>query len=228
MQNDTNVYVQNKLTPRLNLMLTEHDLPSPTGSAEFITSFSCLAPPYALELDDTSAVQTDRFGTSLTKYYANADAVNVPNDWVDVQGLAKNDLEVTLRDPYMNTSVVGAGVSEVLPSGVGAGVSEVSSSDQCPPGVATYNGMACVVAVVRYKGSLLKGVNITTFSGNGTQLNTSLTETGVTIVQVPIAMNGDTAAFASVRYRDTAKAVHQGVSYDYIDHWASTSTILQR
>ena len=91
----------------------------------------------------------------------------------------------------------------VLPSGIAAldtpGLSAAAQrlisrtaddvDNQCPQGVPAVDGNACVVAVVRFKGSLLMNanVNITTWSpdlAHPAALRTSTSKYGVTIVQV--------------------------------------------
>jgi hypothetical protein len=84
--------------------------------------------------------------------------------------------------------------------------------------------MACVVAVVRFKGKLLGEVNISTFTSAGTMLNKTLSPMGVTIVQVPTSGT----AYASVNYKEMVSGKFEGKAYSYIDHWATTSAALQR
>jgi hypothetical protein len=213
VQNTTHVYVESTETPRLNLDTTRKPLPS--DRAELIASFSCMPSPYVLELNETFGISTEGPKPALLKYYSSASSVTKPNDWVTVQSLAQSELEITLRDPYMNTThSKSREVGVVIPP----------SNDQCPSGVSSFHSMACVVAVVRFKGQLLGGVNISTFTANGTLLNQTLTGMGVTIVQVP----SSGIAYASVNYRELVSGKYDGQPYSYIDHRATTSAALQR
>ena len=69
------------------------------------------------------------------KYYTSASVASKPNDWFAIQDALKNELEVTIRDPYQATPVV--------PYDVGV-EDKARAGDQCPHGSPTVDGDACV------------------------------------------------------------------------------------
>ena len=147
-----------------------------------------------------------------------------PNDWFGVQPLARSMLEITLRDPWMKQAGHSEGEERAL-AGVGG-----SAGDQCPRGTPWYQGDACLIAVVRFNGTLqTSAMNITLFAGNGSKIRTGFwpgSAMGVAIVRLPTSVSNLT--FASVNYREPHGGTHKGQSYDFVDHWATTSVVLQR
>jgi hypothetical protein len=121
--------------------------------------------------------------------------------------------EVTLRDPHMH-------FPNTMPNTT-LGHGQRPSSDQCPPGVAWYQGDACLVAVVRFNQSLFGlPVNLTTYA-LGKELRTATLEAaamGVAIIRVPNASVSNTS-YAAVRYTEGKSGV---------THIATTTTLLQR
>ena len=144
------------------------------------------------------------------KYYTSASVASKPNDWFAIQDALKNELEVTIRDPYQATPVVAydVGVEDKARAG-----------DQCPHGSPTVDGDACVIAVVRFKGRNFDGaVNVTTFDASGAELRTSRADDGVVVVRAPGG-----AVFARVNYREAAPK--GGLP---VDHWATTYAKIDR
>ena len=160
---------------------------------------------------------------ALLKYYSNADVVTKPNDWFQVQDLASSQLEITLRDPWMKQPNWARGDAGQAPLGNGPG-------DQCPHGSPWYQGGACVIAVVRFNGTLhTADMNITVFGANGSQVGSGFwpgAAMGVAIVRLPISATNLT--FASVNYREPRGGAYDGEKYAVVDHWATTSFLLQR
>eukprot|EP00937_MAST-01D_sp_MAST-1D-sp2_P000543 g543.t1 len=151
---------------------------------------------------------------------ASCDAVDEPHAWVDVQGLATSPLEITLRDPYM---ALPNGTLAPRPHAATARLLQLAAlstaDNQCPQGVATFEGDACVVAVARCNGTLLAGANITTWSADAELLNVSTSEYGVTIVRVP-----DDAGAHAGGSQPRAFFASTGTG----SMWATTSAVLQR
>jgi len=154
---------------------------------------------------------------SLHQYYTSAPQITTPNDWFPVQDMLKNKFEVTLRDPYMSkeSDLVSVGVKRM-----GNGV----SADECPSGEDSVDGKACIVAVVRFDGELHDpAVNVTTFDAIGETISTVECES-VCILKVP--MSGP--LFAAVQYKEMNPGTFEGTDYEYVDHWATTYTVVKR
>ena len=175
-----------------------------------------LAPPYAMESFVPYGIFTESGPTSLLQYYTSASEVSTPNDWFAVQDDLKNLFEVTLRDPYMKADGTG----------VGSKVSSFAFVDDggCPNGSRSKDGMACVVAVVRFDGSpSTVPLNVTVFDSEGSALG--VTEcVGACNVKVP--MEG--RAYAAVQYKEMKPGTYDGEEYEYVDHWATTTAIIER
>ena len=184
--------------------------------------------PYVLEGSATWGYFKEGESPSLLRYYLSADKVLRPNDWFGIQDLAKSELEITLRDPYMKqlpSQVLGRAASRLR----GSGGPLDPSGDQCPPGAPFSGGGFCIVAVVRFNGTLvdgLGGVNVTTFSANGTKLGTAFTPDGVVILRYP--NSSAVGMYASVNYREQRNGTIDGKRYEFVDHWATTFATLQR
>lgn len=172
----------------------------------------------------------------LLIYTASASEPTRPSDWIieDIErGLSRHSepfarLEISLRDPFMSGALPGEGVlAPPLPA-------SNTGADQCPPGVAWHDGDACVVAVVRFNGTILsEPVNITTYASvdgqAGTALRTTQTSGGVTILRLPPAAKvGATFYYAKVKHVERRGGRYQGQDFSLIGHYATTSTILQR
>lgn len=131
--------------------------------------------------------------------------------------MLKNKFEVTLRDPYMSkeSDLVSVGVKRM-----GNGV----SADECPSGEDSVDGKACILAVVRFDGELHDlAVNVTTFDAFGETISTVECES-VCILKVP--MSG--SVFAAVQYKEMNPGNFEGTDYEYVDHWATTYTVIKR
>lgn len=178
-------------------------------------------PPFCLRLSATFGI----FHGSLLRYWSAADVVTKPNDWFTIQEWApQRGLEITIRDPWMNHSsnLLGERIKKSLLADPG---------DECKPHQGPFqDGAACVVAVIRFNGELLEaGVKVETFIGSGTKLNKTLSQSGVTILKVPLEkMASSTAVWAKVNYRENNPGKYQGKDYTYVDHWATTFARIQR
>ena len=163
---------------------------------------------------------------SLLKYYFNADFVTKPSDWWDLQDSSTLPFEITLRDPYMLEEKVGSEVNNAFK--VGDEIDEF----QCPPGTPWYEGDFCLLGVVRYNGVPIGqnpdvgALNITTFDADGGKLRTQLTTTGVVILRFPNATKD--LFSASVNFKEISPGTIDDKKYDYVDHWATTTSWLQR
>lgn len=194
---------------------------------ELVSSSSLPAAPFMLEALCTFGIFGPNHDELLT-YSASADRVTMPHDWFWIQDAAKAALEVTLRDPWMKgiagTRVVGGG-AEYL-----GGSADLPPGYECPPGSSTYQGDACVIAVVRFHGELIDyDVNVTTFDSSGKRLRASLLPAaarGVALIRVPMQVGA--RSFASVNLREPKPGVYKGHNYTVVDHWATTSMVLQR
>ena len=184
---------------------------------------------YALEASVPYGLFEEGDATVNLAYYASAPAVAAPNDWFAVQDALANRFEVTLRDPYMDEAVDGRHADVGAPAGRRAAAAAPSGADQCPSGVSSWQGDACVVAVVRFDGELFGlDVNLTTFDGEtGAPLRTSElpgSALGVAIVRAPVNADGSPRrVFARVNYREDAPGVIDGTAYAFVDHFATTS-----
>ena len=192
------------------------------ADAELVASIPAeLKAPYLME----AMCVYGSFGPNrdeLLKYYSNADSVTTQNDWFGIQDTAESELDITLRDPWMSSPAAAASTepsTEPFPPGY-----------QCPQGSSTYLGDACVIVVVRFQGSLIESAcNVSIFSSNGSKLRASLlpaSALGVGLVRVPMVPDG--VVFASVSYRHAANGTIDNHTYSVVDHWATTSFVLQR
>ena len=182
-------------------------------------------PPFMMRLTTNYGA----FGGMQLVYTATAPSVTRPYDWQSIDAQAGSHsgphrgLEITLRDPYMIGSSPGEGV--LLPP-----FPEVASpANQCPLGAAWSDGDACVVAVVKFNGTLLTAPhNITTYVSTdgeaGTQLHVAHTSGGLTVLRLPPAAHSGRGIYyyAKVNY------IQSRVGAVAIDHWATTSTLLHR
>ena len=147
--------------------------------------------PFSLQLTTTFGLYPPG-NPSLLIYTASASEPMRPSDWlaIDTYRTHRGDdgqhgarLDISLRDPFMSSAVPGEGVvTPPLPM-------TASPADQCPPGVAWADDDACVVAVVRFNGTLLKVPhNITTYISidgeAGTLLRTAETLGGLTVLRL--------------------------------------------
>ena len=163
--------------------------------------------------------ESDPENPSLLQYYTTAPVITTPNDWFSVQDLLTNTLEITLRDPYM-TKESKRGMEAI---GISA---QSNNGDQCPPGQESVEGDACVVAVVRFKQQLIKGLTVSTFDSKGEKLSSDVPcDDGVVILRVPMDSE---VVYAAVNYREAKDGSVDGTDYSVIDHWATTSMVLQR
>lgn len=190
------------------------------GSAELVAHLN-VQRPFSLELAATFGIWPPGAAKpSLLKYYANSNMVTKPNDWFLVQDWSgQTGLEITIRDPWMNSSLVD----------LGAGAR--GNGDECKPhGGPTQDGAACVVSVIRFNGELLAAdVNLTTFTSSGAKLNATHSPDGVTILKVPLDVSKDfTEVFASVNYREHVSGEYNGDKYFFVDHWATTYARIHR
>jgi len=92
------------------------------------------------------------------------------------------------------------------------------------------DGAACVVGVIRFNGELLDaGVNVETFTSSGAKLNTTQSQSGITILKVPLEkIASSTAVWARVNYHENAPGKYQGKAYTFVDHWATTFARIRR
>ena len=108
--------------------------------------------------------------------------------------------------------------------------STVNSGDQCAPGEEiNKDGDACVLGVVRFQGQKLQvPMNVTTYDGDtGEMYRMAECEAGgEVILAVPVNSDGSfKRVFAKVQYKEYT---YDEDEYDYIDHWASTMSEIQR
>merc|ERR1712039_234016 len=103
--------------------------------------------------------------------------------------------------------------------------------DECRPHQGPLqDGAACVVAVIRFNGELLDaGVFVETFTGSGAKLNKTTSQSGVTILKVPLQkLAPSTAVWARVNYHENIPGKYEGKDYTFVDHWATTFARIQR
>lgn len=175
-------------------------------------------PPFSLRLSATFGIF---HGGSLLRYWSSADVATKPNDWFKIQDWSpRKGLEITIRDPWMNHSF-GERINEALLADPG---------DECKPHQGpSQDGAACVVAVIRFNGELLEtGVEIETFTRSGSKLNKTQSQTGVTILKVPLEKTASTLVWARVNYHENVPGKYQGKAYSFVDHWATTFARIQR
>lgn len=148
----------------------------------------------------------------------------------DIQDRLQNKFEITMRDPYMNEGSLEEGSLAPHWDTIQARLARLKESgDECPPGSESWEGDACVVAVIRFDQALAAiPMNVTTFDGEtGEKINTTFVaanETGVVILKVPVGEGGALRRiFASVNYREDKPGTFGGTDYDFVDHWATTS-----
>jgi hypothetical protein len=181
------------------------------------------APPFSLRLSATYGIF---HGGSLLQYWGAADVVAEPNDWFKIQDwVPQKGLEITIRDPWMNRS------SDALSDRIALALQLADPGDECKPHQGPLqDGAACVVAVVRFNGELLdSSVILETFDGNGAKLNTTQSQSGVTILKVPLDKTAPfTPVWAKVGYHENVPGQFQGQKYTYVDHWATTYSRIQR
>lgn len=172
-------------------------------------------PPFSLRLAATFGLFR---GGSLLQYWGSADVVTRPNDWFAVQSWApQRGLEITIRDPWMNRSRVDEQVVQRLRS--------MDPGDECVPHAGPMqDGAACVVAVIRFNGELIgANLEVDTYVQAGTRLNTTHSQSGVTILKVPYSASAAfTAVWAKVNYREKEPGTYEGQAYTFVDHWATT------
>ena len=193
-----------------------------------------LTPPYVLE---AAAPAVTVAAGELLKRYANADVASAPNDWFQLAGLARNELEITLRDPYMFSP--GGEFEAAVPSQrvqhhgdpYPGGPGQCSKSD----GAWHRNGTlleACVIAVVNWRGSLPPAeVNISTYDSNGGLIVTDIASDGVSILRYPAANQSGHRGlmFASAEYREAVAGVKSSSGAIHtIVHQATTTARLNR
>ena len=187
-----------------------------TASDQYVSELPVSAP---FLLEASAALVKDRV---LVQFWANADRVQKPNDWFDVQDAAQSALEVTLRDPYMKQTNHSA-LDQLLLRPTGNNI------DQCERGERWNSNDACFIAVVRFNQSLLGlDVNLTTYS-EGKELRTAFipaSALGVAIIRVPISK--DNTTYAVVSYKEPKSGTYAGEPFDHVLHWATTSTQLNR
>jgi len=206
---------------KVNLQLSAHNTSG--GGGELTTSFNS-APPFSLNLACTYGIfnEDPKKPVSLLKYYSNAGVVTKPRDWFKVQDWnTQEGLEVTIRDPWMKHA----------PEDYGQHLASSDPGDECKAGGGPeQDGEACVVAVIRFNGQLLRGnVSLTTYVANGTKLRTTTSTSGVTILKVPlIASLPFTEIFAAANYREPYAGTYDGKKYSLVDHWATTYARLSR
>ena len=201
-------------------------------------------PPYMMRLT-TNFGHFEPLKMQLV-YTATAPSVTRPYDWqaIDAQagsrcgGGVKGDpvhsphpgegcgLEITLRDPYMLGASPGEGV--LLPPFP----ETPSPANQCPLGAAWSEGDACVVAVVKFNGTLLTAPhNITTYASidgeAGTQLHVAQTSGGLTVLRLPPAAADGRGVYYYAMVSYVQHSEHGPLSFD-TGHYATTSTLLQR
>ena len=237
VQNQTRLSIQPVASTSSPLVLSR--LPTPgnncTGGdfkkddpcAELVATFTA-APPYVLSLNSTFGIFPSMepphpLQPSLLQYYSNADQPTKPNDWFAIQAAEENAFDITIRDPYMTSNT---STDQRWWAAHGRSASVSMPGDQCPAGHATYNGSACVVAVVRFKGALMGGVAINTFAADGKALATTSSPSGVSILAVPLEPGGLT--FAQVNHKEVVSGTYKGKKYECIEHWATTSATLRR
>ena len=194
------------------------------------------APPYLIKLTTVYGLLPPPATSTLRVFYAFTTSVKRPHDWMALDAAEANDglggLSITLRDPFMIGALAGEGVlTPPFPA-------EPSPADECPSGVAWHEGDACLVAVVRFNGTVLADAhNITTYietAGTGADppsvrpYRTVTTRGGVTVVRLPPAATGASSYYADVRYLEDRKGSYGGRGYTALEHWATTSTELQR
>jgi len=181
------------------------------------------APPFSLRLSATYGIF---HGGSLLQYWGAADVVSEPNDWFKIQDwVPQKGLEITIRDPWMNRS------SDALSNRIDQALQQADPGDECKPHQGPLqDGAACVVAVIRFNGELLdSSVTLETFDGNGAKLNTTQSQSGVTILKVPLDKTAPfTPVWAKVGYHENVPGQFQGQNYTYVDHWATTYSRIQR
>ena len=197
--------------------------------AELVAPFAAV-PPYVLSLNSTFGIFPSMepphpLQPSLLQYYSNADQPTKPNDWFAIQAAEPNAFDITIRDPYMTTTSTDLHIDGWWGEH-GRSASITMPGDQCPAGHATYNGSACVVAVVRFKGALLGSVTISTFTDDGKVLSTTTSPSGVSILAVPLVPGR--LNFAQVNHKEAASGTYKGKKYECIEHWATTSATLRR
>ena len=174
-----------------------------------------LTAPYAMESFVPYGIFTESGPTSLLQYYTTASEVSAPNDWFSVQDELKNVFEVTLRDPYMKVSNKGGSV----------GAPDFKDDGSCPNGESEADGMACVVAVIRFNGEPVTAspLNVTVFDESGSAIG--VTEcAGACNVKVP----KEGRVFAAVQLKEMEPGTFDGTDYEYVDHWATTTTTIDR
>lgn len=223
--NSTALFVERSDGQKSLLLLTLKSVSTPLGQADMLTAPIPFVAPFLLK-STTIGHTVPGMPSALRLYYAFNSAVTRPHDWMALDAAEKDDgvggLSITLRDPFMIGGIPGEGVlSPPFPAAA-------SPADECPPGVSWHEGDACLIAVVRFNGTVLTDAhNITTYvsdGGAGAVYRTLLTQGGVTVVRLPPAATGAVDYYASAHYRE--ERVHG--AYTVLDHWATTSTLLLR
>eukprot|EP00931_Biecheleriopsis_adriatica_P077340 TRINITY_DN50928_c0_g1_i1.p1 TRINITY_DN50928_c0_g1~~TRINITY_DN50928_c0_g1_i1.p1 ORF type:complete len:296 (+),score=41.64 TRINITY_DN50928_c0_g1_i1:62-889(+) len=206
--NLTSVYLQRADNDRGQVPMSTIKLPG--GMAELRSDIPLPAQaPYSLELSATFGVFAEGpEPPRLLKYWANADRVNVGDEWPLVEEWSgKDGLEIIL----LSGSLQGQPRSEA----------------QCSePGIVAGGSVACVMSMVRYRKATLEGANITTFAGNGSKIGTAVSgKSGFTLLAYPLSSTRElefTEVFASANYHEQGSGSYSGKSYEFTDHWATT------
>lgn len=232
VKNKTHVFVQNSHhSKRAELALTEEI--SGEEGAQLAASIP-FSPPFSMTLSTVFGLFGPK-NSSLLVYTASASEPTRPSDWLSIQRIdahnARADvfarLSIDLRDPFMSGAVPGEGVlAPPLPV-------TNSNADECAPGVAWQDDDACVVAVVSFNGTILAAaVNISLYVSvdgqAGTHLRTVETRGGVTVVRLPPRVTGATFYYAKVNFLEPRAGIYESKPFTSIDHWATTSAILDR
>jgi hypothetical protein len=175
-------------------------------------------PPFSLRLAATFGIF---HGGSLLQYWSSADVVTKPNDWFAVQDWApQRGLEITIRDPWMNRSSLSRADDAIAER-----LKLMDPGDECRAhGGPMQDGAACVLAVIRFNGQLIGAdLAVDTYTAQGAKLNTTHSQSGVTILKVPYDTSANfTAVWARVNYHENVSGTFEGKRYNFVDHWATT------
>jgi len=177
------------------------------GNAELASSPLPVRPPFSLELAATFGVFAEGpQPPRLLKYWANADRVNVVEEWELVKTWGRADgLKILLL------------------------AAEQSSPSQCQP--AATGSAACVHALVSYHGQALANASITTFSSQGSRLGSAVSDkNGMALLKypmVPASSEAFTDIYAAVNYHELVSGQYDGKRYDFVDHWATSYSRLK-
>mmetsp|Transcript_101302 Transcript_101302/g.180033 ORF Transcript_101302/g.180033 Transcript_101302/m.180033 type:complete len:271 (-) Transcript_101302:234-1046(-) len=204
----THVFLQSSNDPAFELPIAVENVSG--GNAELASSPLPVEPPFSLELAATFGVFTEGpQPPRLLKYWANADRVNVVDEWELVQTWGRADgLKILLM------------------------VADQKAPEQCKPGVEAAASTVCIHALVSYDGQALANASITTFSSEGSRVGSAVSDkNGMALLKYPVVPGSSEAftdVYAAVNHHELVSGQYDGKKYDFVDHWATSNARLPR